>query len=112
MSDLDDFLENQEIGEEVTQHKEAVSRQSFEKASLIAAPFMTEAGALSLRTIRDITIELPCFDPDMAKLRGYSNTEYGIFREGQNSFVRYIETCIAVAKQGPPAVSTKKSSVN
>ena len=96
MKDFQDFLNNFGVGEEVAEQNHRVAFDRFQAASVIAAPFMLPEGRLALSELRARTIEHPAFVP--------GETEgYGYMREGQNSIVRFIETCIRVAEQGPPA---------
>lgn len=95
--DFQEFLANQDLGDDQDQQAQAASMAQFQAAHIIAAPFLSASGQACLAELRSRTIEQPCFLPG-------EQDGYGFMREGQNSMVRYIETCIRVAQQGPPNV--------
>lgn len=75
--------------------------EHYRQCELVAAPFMTKKGKEALAEMRRRTIEQPVFpykQTDAAML-----PYYGCAREGQNQFVRWIEYCIRVVNEGPPA---------
>lgn len=93
-------------------NKAQQAQERYEFALSIAAPFMSQAGRTSLEALRRVTIESPAWKPDELGL--LNAVGYGIFHEGMNSLVRYIERMIDIAQQGPagdakPARSRRKA---
>jgi hypothetical protein len=71
----------------------------YERAQVVAAPFMTPGGQACLAELRAATIESPAWQPDQLGLLNAIGS--GILREGQNSLVRWIQQQIEIVQQGP-----------
>lgn len=80
------------------QHAAALAR--FENASDIARAFTGPDGELALSRLRDRTIYQPTWTPDAVS--AMDGAAAGFAREGQNSIIRFIETCIRITEEGPP----------
>lgn len=105
LEDFQDFLANQEIGEDARAATIAAVEDAYAAALVIAAPFLQPAGQACLAELRRRTIEQPTWTPG-------SPSGTGEAREGQNSMVRFIETCLAVAKRGPPEQSSPSATTD
>lgn len=88
---------------EAEAQREHVEQQRRTDAKLFHSTFSKGSGVKVLKILRDMTIEQPCFNPEV----GESAARQGFTREGQNSIVRYIEQQMQIAEEGP--VSTKAS---
>ena len=73
----------------------------YENALDIAKPFMDDNGAVCLNRLRAMTVLQPTWAPE--SVSAMDGAAAGFAREGQNSLIRFIETCIQVAEAGPPA---------
>ena len=71
----------------------------YQQAREVAAPFMTTAGQHTLQLMREKFNHAPTWIDGLGLLQAVAS---GFAREGQNSVVRWIEDCIAVAQAGPP----------
>ena len=79
--------------------------ERHERVMVIARAFAGPVGKEALAALRESTIEQPAFDVvNMGLINGIG---YGVFREGQNSIVRYIEACIKTAQHGPAGPEVK-----
>jgi hypothetical protein len=58
---------------------------------MFARTFSTDEGKKVLAWMRDFYLEQPCWEPG-------ADTSLGVFREGQNSVIRDIETRMRKAK--------------
>ncbi len=92
-------------GLEETGADEASAHERWQKAMIVARPFMTDEGRQSLGSLRADTLGQATWDRDLGLLNGVAN---GLFREGQNSIIRYIEQCIEIAAEGPPTRGTEQ----
>ena len=81
--------------------KEGMELRRHNDAKIFHAAFSKGNGAKALKILRDMTIEQPCFNPEV----GENAARMGFTREGQNSIVRYIEQQMQLAEEGPPTVS-------
>ncbi len=78
------------------QHKQ------YERAVAIARVFRGSEGVEALQLLQDATIHQESWKVDQLGL--VNACGYGIFREGQNSIVRFIQQCIERAEAGPPEI--------
>lgn len=91
------------LSEEATKEANAeMALETFERARVIAAPFMSSAGRESLRALERLTVEQSTLSQSFDNLDFWHATASMLVREGQNSLVRHIKACIAQAEQGPP----------
>lgn len=90
-----------------TQKAEA-SLKRYERARIIADAFSGEKGAAALNLLVDQTIEAESWQPDSLGL--INAIGFGIYREGQNSLVRWIRQQIRIAEQGPDGSATPRNS--
>jgi len=84
--------------ENTTKTRTANAREEHAYATRIARPFLTAAGRETLQMMRTVTVEATTWDAGL----GPNAVNHGFWREGQNSIVRWIEKCIAIAEAGPP----------
>ena len=87
----DGALESQEAT-----HEQLVA--AWQRKRDIAVPFIEHP--LALQLLREQTIDEPAFKPD--EFGAFDAIVYGLFREGQDSMIRFIEACVKQAKEGPP----------
>lgn len=79
--------------------REQQALERFQRAKVIADAFADQKGQRALLALREQTIELPSWKPDEL---GFLNAiGFGMYREGQNQLIRFIERCIEIAAQGP-----------
>lgn len=94
------WKELEESAGELTDQQKLSGIERYERASVVARPFMSPEGKACLAALRASTVESSSWQVDQLGL--INAIGYGVFREGQNALVRYIEKCISVAMQGPP----------
>ena len=100
-----DGWEGLEGSDQVKEQRARQQEERHERVMVIARAFAGPIGKEALAALRESTIEQPAFDVvNMGLLNGIG---YGVFREGQNSIVRYIEACIKTAQHGPAGPEVK-----
>ena len=100
-----DGWEGLEGSDQVKEQRARQQEERHERVMVIARAFAGPVGKEALAALRESTIEQPAFDVvNMGLLNGIG---YGVFREGQNSIVRYIEACIKTAQHGPAGPEVK-----
>lgn len=82
-----------------TAAREQQARERFERAKVIADAFTDDKGRRALQALRDQTVELAAWKPDELGL--LNAIGFGIYREGQDQLIRFIERCIETAERGP-----------
>ena len=79
---------------------EAQARERYEYCIKMAGMFKTKAGKDVLKVWRENTIESAAWMPSIAQHSGIEAANaHAYAREGQNAFVRDIETCIEIANK-------------
>ena len=73
----------------------------YDEDCVIRDCFTKDAGPAALKILRSMTVDQPCFNPEVAM----NPAEFGFLREGQNSVIREIEKRIERAERGPPTVN-------
>lgn len=84
------------------------TEERFLKAKEVADAFLTPAGKVCLQRLREATYLNASWLVDRQGL--LDAVGYGIFREGQNSLVRWIDLCIKTAQEGPATPKKKPRS--
>lgn len=86
-----------ELPDDQKKKLEREAQDRLEKQRAIAKKFKGPQGKLALSYLRELTIEQPCFNPNLPD--GVA-VNFGFFREGQNSIVRDIERLVDQLEKG------------
>lgn len=81
--------------------QERRSLDQYDDDCAIRDCFTQGSGPAALAVLRRLTIDQPCFNPEVA----VNPNQFGFLREGQNSVVREIEKRMKRAELGPPTVN-------
>ena len=88
------------FSEEAQAQNKKQAQQRYQRALEVSQAFTDTKGAVALGILRDMTMGQPTFPVDTLGLANAIG--FGVYREGQNSLVRWIEKQIEIAEQGPP----------
>ncbi|MGE0190181.1 MAG: hypothetical protein AB7Q04_12960 [Steroidobacteraceae bacterium] len=81
---------------------------AYRLAVKIAPAFMSAVGSTALDALREQTTAVSVLGQNAINIpvTTISPEHWAFLREGQNSVIRFIEGCVAIAQQGPPKEET------